>query len=138
MALLPKSPLDLALMVGTDGIGDVAEAGIKLFRGAEETYKVYRTTEEGETTYVGIARRTLAERGAEHGKQLEEIAGGLSKKQARGAEHALIEHHGLVKNGGTLTDRINSISRTANPTFYNEAVTFGRQLLQSLSYLPVP
>jgi RHS repeat-associated protein len=74
-ALLPKSPLDLALLVGTDGIGDIVEAGAALAKGTEESYSVYRITEEGETTYVGITKRTLAERGAEHGKDLEKIGG---------------------------------------------------------------
>jgi hypothetical protein len=123
-------------MVVTGDLGELAEAGAALMKGAEESYTAYRVVEEGRTTYVGITKRTLAERGAEHGKELERIAGGLSKKEARGVEQALIEHHGLGKNGGTLTNRINSIAR-AN-SIYNEAVTFGRQLLESLSYLPVP
>lgn len=117
------------------GLGELAEAGMALFKGAEEAYSVYRIAEEGETTYVGITNN-LGRRAAEHGKDLERIAGGLTKKEARGAEQALIEHHGLGKNGGTLTNKINSIARTNS--IYDEAVTFGRQLLQSLSYLPIP
>jgi RHS repeat-associated protein len=130
-----KPSLSTAFMVATDGLGELAEAGAALLKGAEESYSVYGITEEGETTYVGITNN-LERRAAEHGKDLEQIAGGLSKKEARGTEQALIEHHGLGKNGGTLTNKINSIARTNS--IYTEAVTFGRQLLQSLSYLPIP
>jgi len=125
-------------MVLTDGFGEAIDAIFAAAKGAEESYTAYRVVEEGKTTYVGITKRTLAVRGAEHGKELEQVAGGLTKKEARGVEQALIEHHGLGKDGGTLINRINSISATRNPSFYQEAVTFGRQLLQSLSYLPVP
>jgi hypothetical protein len=50
-------------------------------------------------TDVGITKRELEVRGAGHGKDLERIAVGLSKNEARGTEQALIEHHGLGKNG---------------------------------------
>ena len=38
----------------------------------------------------------------------------LSREDARAVEQALIEIHGLSKNGGTLMNRINSIARS-NP-----------------------
>ncbi len=98
----------------------------------EAAYSVYRILEGEETVYVGITNN-LARRSAEHGADLEKIAGGLTRGQARGVEQALIEHHGLAKNGGTLTNKINSIAKTKG-SFYEEAVAFGRQLLRSISY----
>jgi len=41
---------------------------------------------------------------------------GLSRTDARTVEQALIEIHGLSKNGGTLFNKINSISST-NPAY---------------------
>ena len=51
---------------------------------------------------------------------------------ARGVEQALMEHHGLAKNGGTLLNKINSIAKT-NP-IYEEAVDFGRRVLKEIGY----
>jgi hypothetical protein len=111
-------------------IGEIGK-GAKVAKDAEEAVSVYKIAKEGETTYVGITNN-IARRSAEHGADLKEVAGGLTRNQARGVEQALIEHHGLASNGGTLTNKINSISR-AN-TIYHEAVTFGRMFLQSIHY----
>ncbi|HSP81464.1 MAG TPA: hypothetical protein VLQ93_23300, partial [Myxococcaceae bacterium] len=89
----------------------------------------------GQVQYVGItnelARRT-AEQFRQRGFKIEELLGNLSRKDARAVEQALIEIHGLAKNGGTLMNRINSIART-NPK-YAAMVRRGRELLESIGY----
>ena len=67
-------------------------------------------------------------------EELTKVVGGLTRTGAKGVEQALIEHHGLAKNGGTLANQINSIAKS-NP-IYERAVAFGRQVLQSIGYLP--
>jgi RHS repeat-associated protein len=99
----------------------------------EEASSVYTIVKDGETVYVGITNN-LARRAAEHGEELVEIARGLTRIQARGVEQALIEQHGLAKNGGTLLNKINSIAQS-NPK-YSNAVQFGKQLLVSIGYAP--
>jgi RHS repeat-associated protein len=86
---------------------------------------------KAETAYVGITK-SLATREAQHGEKLVEVVGGLTRQQAKGVEQAIIEQKGLAKNGGALTNKINSIART-NP-IYEKAVQFGRQLLQSIGF----
>lgn len=85
--------------------------------------------------YAGITNN-LARRAAEHlrgrGIQIEKLMGGLSRTDARAVEQALIEVHGLGKNGGTLLNRINSIAPT-NPS-YSQQLQRGYELLQSIGY----
>ena len=76
----------------------------------------------------------LERRGGEHGQKLIEVIGGLTRQQARGVEQALIEYYGLARNGGTLLNQRNSIA-PSNPV-YQDAVQFGRQVLQSLGGYP--
>jgi hypothetical protein len=83
--------------------------------------------------YAGITNN-LARRALEHGEQLTEIATGLTRQQARAVEQALIEQYGLAKGGGALLNKINSIAQS-NP-IYQEAVQYGRTLLQSIGYAP--
>lgn len=85
---------------------------------------VYMKTE---SAYVGITNN-LARREAEHGEELVKVVGGLTRKQAKGVEQAIIEQKGL-KN---LTNMINSIAKN-NPA-YSEAVQFGRALLKSIGF----
>jgi hypothetical protein len=64
--------------------------------------------------YVGITMN-FARRSAEHlrnGLEIEPILGmtNLSKLAARGVEQVLIEQHGLISQGGTLLNKINSIA----------------------------
>lgn len=58
--------------------------------------------------------------------------GDLSHTDARAVEQALIEIHGLGKNGGTLLNRINSIS-PSNPA-YADQLKRGYELLQTIGY----
>jgi hypothetical protein len=100
---------------------------------------VYRAFNEntGEVSYVGITNN-LPRRYGEHytgkGIKIQEIQGlnNLSKSDARAVEQCLIEIHELGKNGGTLTNRINSIART-NPK-YAESVSRGAEILKEIEY----
>src|SRR5579864_4102910 len=100
---------------------------------AEEAVTVYRIVEEGKTVYVGITNN-IARRGLEHGATLERVATGLTRAQARGVEQVLIEHYGFASKGGSLRNRINSISRTRNRAFYNTATAFGKAVLDALHF----
>jgi hypothetical protein len=90
-----------------------------------------------ETQYVGITNN-LERRAGQHlrgagiGIQAIPGLGGLSRADARAVEQALIEFHGLGKNGGTLLNRINSIART-NPA-YAGAMARGTELLVKAGY----
>lgn len=57
---------------------------------------------------------------------------GLSSSDARAVEQALIQIHGLGKNGGTLLNKINSIS-SSNPA-YGSQLKRGYELLKSIGY----
>lgn len=96
---------------------------------------VYHSVENGVTRYVGITNN-LARRAAEHlakkGINIEPLMQGLSRADARAVEQALIEVNGLIKNGGTLLNKINSIS-PANP-IYGTQLQRGFELLKSIGY----
>jgi RHS repeat-associated protein len=89
----------------------------------------------GEVQYAGITNN-FARRAAEHiGRfNIQRIPGlsGLTRQEARAVEQVLIEHHGLGRNGGTLLNRINAISKS-NPE-YAEAIKKGTQLLHNAGY----
>jgi hypothetical protein len=67
--------------------------------------------------------------------RIEEIPGlgRLSKADARAAEQALIEHHGLARDGGTLLNRINTIAKTSSR--YGQWLQRGIDLLTQAGYL---
>ena len=103
---------------------------------ARGTTTVYRSLNAaGDVQYAGITNN-LARRAAEHlrgsGIQMEKLMGGLSRSDARAVEQALIEVHGLGRNGGTLLNRINSIARS-NPA-YADQLRRGYELLQTVGY----
>lgn len=89
----------------------------------------------GEVQYVGITNN-LARRAAEHlrssGMRIDSLTTGLSRTDARAVEQALIEIHGLGRNGGTLLNRINSIA-TSNPA-YAQQLERGYELLRTVGY----
>ncbi|MDD2592483.1 MAG: hypothetical protein PHN21_06740 [Erysipelotrichaceae bacterium] len=88
------------------------------------------------TQYVGITNN-FARRQAEHiaskGIEIEPLVKNLSRVDARSVEQVLIDIHGLRKNGGTLLNKINSISRK-NP-IYVESIERGFELLKSIGYI---
>ncbi len=100
---------------------------------------VYRSVNSatGEIQYVGITRN-LAARAAAHlrqkGIEIEPIGGieDLSMTDARNVEEALIVYYGLGKNGGTLLNRIHSISPRS--PIYAERLSRGVQLLRGAGY----
>lgn len=99
-------------------------------------YTTYRSVDaSGRTQYAGLTN-DLARRAAEHlrgkGIQIEKLLGNLSREDARAVEQALIELHGLRKNGGTLLNQINSIA-PSNPR-YSALLRRGLQLLESVGY----
>jgi len=86
-------------------------------------------------TYAGITNnvaRRSAEQLASKGIEITPLMNGLSRSDARAVEQALIEIHGLNKNGGTLMNKINSISKT-NPN-YAKQLNRGLELLQGIGY----
>jgi hypothetical protein len=102
----------------------------------EGQYTAYRSVDaSGKTQYVGLTNN-LARRAAEHlrskGIQIEKLLGNVSREDARAVEQALIEIHGLRKNGGTLLNHINSVAQS-NPK-YAELLRRGMPLLESIGY----
>lgn len=115
--------------VGGRAIGGIGESGKNL---------VYRSVNElGEVNYVGITNN-LERRAAQHlrsrGISIDGIPGlsNLSRADARSVEQALIEHYGMIKNGGVLTNKINSIS-PLNPG-YAGGLERGAILLREAGY----
>lgn len=119
--VLGLAPTAMAMVVEDSGGG-----GHSVYRSLNSTKQVQ---------YVGITNE-VARRYAEHlrqsGFRIQKLLGGLSRDDARAVEQALIEMHGLAKNGGTLLNRINGISRS-NPR-YAAMVRRGRELLESIGY----
>ncbi len=94
----------------------------------------------GVTEYVGITNDVMR-RGSEHlrtkGIEIEQIDGldGLSVADAKAVEQVMINYYGLGKvEGGTLLNKINSISKTRNPTAYEQSLVRGKELLDSVDY----
>ncbi|MFC1597738.1 hypothetical protein ACFL5Q_07365, partial [Planctomycetota bacterium] len=126
------------------GVIRAAKEAPSLARGADDIIEapsgiavsVYRSVgADGSVQYVGITNN-MARRSAEHlrtnGFQIEKVMGNLSRSDALAVEQVLIETHQLGKNGGTLLNRINSISRT-NPA-YADQLRRGRELLKWIGY----
>jgi hypothetical protein len=97
---------------------------------------VYISRDGSRIQYVGITNdlaRRAAEQLRQKGIQIDEFMINLSREDARAVEQALIEIHGLQKNGGMLLNRINSIARS-NPK-YAAMLRRGMELLESIGYL---
>lgn len=58
----------------------------------------------------------------------------LSREDARAVEQMLINYHGLGKNGGTLINKVNSISPVTNKTKYETALVRGTEILKQVGY----
>jgi len=97
---------------------------------------VYQSIDEaGIARYIGITDNMPARAGQhlrESGMRVRPIDGleGISRSDARAVEQVLIERHGLSGNGGTLTNKINSIS-PRNP-IYPGAIRRGTDILDAL------
>ncbi|MHA6159948.1 two-partner secretion domain-containing protein [Pseudomonas sichuanensis] len=141
------SPKALAMLEEKFGV-DVINAA---YKGADDVATVggktcvYSCVIDGTTRYVGITK-DIVTRGkahmAEKGIVIDKIDGleNLSREDARAVEQALIVWHGFIKynnrelQGGTLLNKINSISKVKDPTAYEKAVIRGIQLLRSVKY----
>ena len=98
----------------------------------EEAVHVCQIVKDGKVIYVGITN-SLKRRAAEHGVEvLDPIVTVFSRDQARAVEQALIQHHGLGKDGGTLMNKINSIS--PKRLGFWDAVELGFETLRSVVY----
>jgi hypothetical protein len=96
-------------------------------------YIVYLARGGKGVQYVGITSQ-FAIRQATHlrklGINIAPLLENLTKADARAVEQVLIEMYKLPKNGGTLLNKINSISK-ANPA-YGEALKRGAELLKEV------
>lgn len=117
--------------VGAKGAGEVASIGGKTC--------VYNCVVDGVTRYVGITD-DIVKRGQAHLRQkgivVSKIRGldNISRADARAVEQTLIDYHGLGKDGGTLINKINSISSVKNPTKYEQGLIRGAELLKKAGY----
>jgi RHS repeat-associated protein len=99
-------------------------------------YQSFNTVTK-KVNYVGITKnfeRRATEQFAEKGIQIIKIKGlsNLSRADARAAEQVLIERYGLMKNGGSLLNKINSIAKSSS--IYDESIQRGIDLLRSAGY----
>jgi RHS repeat-associated protein len=109
-----------------------AKAGSSAAKAFDASTFVYNSVDSsGKVVYVGITN-DLARRGAEHaaskGIQIEKVFSGLTREDARAVEQVLIELHKLGKEGGTLLNKINSISKKNKK--YGKQLQRGYELLQ--------
>ena len=91
--------------------------------------------DDGQVQYVGITNdfaRRQAEQFRLRGIRIVRLLKNLSREDARAVEQALIEIHGLEKNGGTLLNRINGIARS-KPRFA-DLLRRGLELLKTAGY----
>lgn len=140
-AILGAALVVSAITVLTCGIGTTVLAGTVVGAGlhsaaigaliggvygtmSAKVHSVYISKSNGTINYVGrtnnIARRTAEHALNGKGVVPQEVVNKLSLRQARGLEQALIEKYGMIKNGGTLINKINSIA-SSNP-IYEKAV----------------
>jgi len=125
------------IQVGGASGSQIKNGLVLLKNGNVKSTLVYFAREGKRVIYVGITNN-FAVRAATHlrkkGINIEEIPGlsNLSRYDARAIEQTLIETYGLGKNGGSLINRINSISQK-NP-IYGESLKRGYELLQTVGF----
>lgn len=134
--MLSNIATSLAGGIVLKGVGWAAEALVDSGVINTGTNVVYRSLNAaGDVQYVGITN-SFERRAAEHAGRfaIQRIPGlsNLSRMDAQAVEQALIEYHGLGKNGGTLLNRINSIAST-NPA-YAKAIQRGVEILEKVGY----
>ncbi len=80
---------------------------------------------------MGMTNNFLRRR-AEHAHRfaIKKFKSNLTKYDARALEQALIEHYKFRRDGGTLLNKINSISRK-NP-IYEDAIKVGNSYIKNL------
>ncbi|BAV50750.1 Uncharacterized protein MLTONO_5848 [Mesorhizobium loti] len=133
------APIRAGVFVGVALFGGktaLKDAATSVYTGGSTS--VYQAVDaSGVTKYVGITN-DLVRRAAEHlrgkGISISEIPGlsNLTRMDARLAEQALIDHHGLPTSGGSLMNEINSIAKS-NPA-YGQVGTRGVDIVKSVGY----
>ncbi|MBI5123084.1 RHS repeat-associated core domain-containing protein, partial [Candidatus Roizmanbacteria bacterium] len=101
------------------------------------TGTIYKAVNEsGITNYIGktINYERRAQEWLRQGRITEKVKGLelLPEEHLSGVEQAAIERDGLMKNGGTLLNKINSIS--PNNPIYPEALRIGNKYLDDIGY----
>jgi len=121
--------LGVGVLVPERGAIVVTERGVTL---------VYQSLNgAGDVIYVGITgnfERRAAEQIVQRSILIQPIPGlqNLSRTDARAVEQVLIESYGLGRNGGTLLNRINSIS--LRNAIYEQSIQRGTELLRQAGY----
>jgi predicted GIY-YIG superfamily endonuclease len=100
---------------------------------AERGNVVYVAYKNGKAIYVGITndlKRRIREHAYDEGVEVQAIDGltDLTRIEARSVEQALIEKHGMLKDGGQLINQRNSISPLRET--YQESKVTGENLLK--------
>ena len=113
--------------------------GTQAINSASRTYTVYQSfAADGSTVnYVGMTCRFVARAAEQLFKRqikIKPILEGLSKADARAVEQTLIDYFKLGKNGGSLINKINSISSSADYKQYVDAIFRGVDLLKQAGY----
>lgn len=120
--------------LATAGIpaGKIIKGGRYVIKGGK-TYVYVSKNADGVINYVGITDN-LIRRAKEHlrkkGIEIESILSKLPRSDAKAVEQAIIQIQGLGKNGGTLLNKINSISKN-NPD-YAKLLNRGYEILKSI------
>ena len=92
-------------------LGKIKNAAENLDKGTNSVYVAYHENKTLE--YVGITNNFNRRRKEWEGtREAIEICSDLDRTSARYVEQAVIETFGMAKNGGTLSNKINSIART--------------------------
>jgi RHS repeat-associated protein len=129
----------LEVGIAAVGIAPIGKVAKLLKFGEEGITTVYHAVDSaGVVRYVGITdnlKRRAREQLGKLGLEISAIPGltNLSRPIARGIEQVLIETHGMSKAGGSLLNRINSIS-PQNP-IYGEAVRMARELMSEVGLM---
>ncbi|WP_316357014.1 hypothetical protein [Candidatus Neptunichlamydia sp. REUL1] len=81
-----------------------------------DNYSVYKCFSNEEPSYIGITKKIKRRKKEHHRNNRDQLVpiehlNQLTKNEARVIEQALIDFHGLKKNGGRLRNKINSIKR---------------------------
>ena len=134
MAAVAEGGVGVTAAVATEETGGAAASAIAENVGG---HTVYQEVVGGVTKYVGQTACTLAARAGEHpretGRVIQPVVTGLSRQAARTTEQALIDLHGLAKEGGNLANKINSVA-SSSPA-YQSAKQLGTSILQELGII---
>ena len=110
----------------TQDLGDIIEASEFLPKGDNSVYVSYSN---GTIEYVGITNDFSRRRNEWKGtRDIQEIACDLDRNSARIMEQTIIDKFEMKKNGGVLSNKINSIGR--RNSLYDDYLDFLKKLLK--------